>query len=224
MVYRGFSNSVIGSREMNQDSVLVDNQAGIFAVADGVGGGVGGDVASKMAVDTISELVKAPADLKPAVIAAQEKIYNEAMSQHGAPVMGTTLTVAMLMGDSIHICHVGDTRCYLLRGKHLRLTTEDHEFFDENVQATVLGSYLGIPANEHPLQIMEEVVQMEPGDRLILCSDGLYRQIDEPRMVELIQELRSQPKELLEALCEEAALREYSDNVTVVFVEIEAES
>ncbi|MCB0416496.1 MAG: serine/threonine-protein phosphatase [Bdellovibrionaceae bacterium] len=224
MVYRGFSKSVIGSREMNQDSILVNNDRGLFAVADGVGGGVGGDVASKMAVDTINQMVQSPADLKPAVVAAQEKIYNEAMSQHGAPVMGTTLTAVQLLGDSVHICHVGDSRCYLLRDRRLELATEDHEFFDESVQATVLGSYLGIPANEHPLQIMEDVVKIQPGDRLILCSDGLYRQIDEQRIVELAYTLRDRPADLLESLCEEASLREYSDNVSVVYVEIEAEA
>lgn len=217
-----YSKSVVGSRDYNQDSSLIVNDRGLFAVADGVGGGVAGDVASQMAVEALREGVKVPADLKDSVLKAQEKIVKEAMEKHGAPVMGTTLTAVLLDGGMAHVCHVGDSRLYHFCGSHLELKTEDQEFFDENLQATVLGSYLGIPTEEHPLEILQDSFLVEQGDRLLLCSDGLYRQIDESRVVEILQALEGEPELLVDRLCVEAAEKSFSDNVTVVYVLIEA--
>src|SRR5690606_28292408 len=141
----------------------------------------------------------------------------EALRKHGAPVMGTTLTACRIEGGTVHLCHVGDSRCYLFRDGRLELRTEDHEFFDENLQATVLGSSLGIPTEEHPLQILEESFELRPGDGLLFCSDGLYRQIEEARMAELLRSME-EPELTLQLMCDEASQKPFSDNVTVVYV------
>ena len=219
MKAKGFAHSVIGGREKNQDAFLADDSILTYAVADGIGGGHEGEVASKMAVEGIQQ--SPGAEFQPLVKTLQEKVLKYALEKFGDPLMGTTLTVARLEGEQIHLCHIGDSRCYLYDGTTLRQMTTDHEAYDDNNQGTVLVSYLGIDTATFPLQIQEEKFSVSPGNKLILCSDGLYKQVTESRVAELIQQQGSDPKKLLETLCNEAATQEYSDNVTIVYVEFE---
>jgi PPM family protein phosphatase len=211
---------VIGSRDMNQDSWLLNDKKQLYAVADGVGGGMNGEVASKMAVEGLDRELQDHLSMNPVFKQLQAAILKEAMSRFGEAIMGTTLTAAMIKGDEAFICHVGDSRCYLFDQSQLRMLTEDQEMFDESIQATVLCSYLGLPTDVHPLKILEEKVKVQPGNKLLMCSDGLYRQITESRIVALIREMNTQPQALVQKLCEEAAQKAYSDNVTVVYVEV----
>lgn len=220
MQLRGYSCSVIGSRDMNQDSLLVSDKKALYAVADGVGGGMNGEVASKMAVDGLDRDVKDPFALNQVFRTLQASILKEAMDRFGEAIMGTTLTALMVHEGEAFVCHVGDSRCYLFDQSQLRMLTEDQEMFDETIQATVLCSYLGLPTDVHPLKVFEERIKIQPGQKLILCSDGLYRQMTESRMVALIREMNAQPQALVQKLCEEAAQKSYSDNVTVVYVDV----
>ncbi len=222
MIIKAYARSVIGSREKNQDSYLIEDDRQLYAIADGVGGGVGGEVASSMAVEGIKELALDHTKLKEALETCQERILRKALKEHGAPVMGTTLTVVCVEGNRLHLVHAGDSRCYLFRGTHLELKTEDHEFFDDSLGATVLGSYLGIPTDEHTLQILQDTFEILPGDRVLLCTDGLYRQIEEPRLVELIKTYEHNPEELLEKMTQEAAEHPHSDNISIVYIEAKA--
>lgn len=223
MRVQGYGFSVIGSREMNQDSFLVENDAGLYAVADGVGGGMKGEVASKMAVDGFRAMAPAEGSLKPTVQNLQDAIYKQAMDEFGEPIMGTTFTSVRIKDNLVTLCHAGDSRCYLYKEGLLRQLTEDHEAYDERYQGTVLGSYLGIPPDIMPITIQEENFFLSPGECLLLCSDGLYRQINETRLVQLIKEERANPSALamLEKACKEAALADYSDNVTLVYITCE---
>jgi serine/threonine protein phosphatase PrpC len=221
MKIKGYAASVVGSRSMNQDSYLVDDTLRLYAVADGVGGGLKGEVASKMAVDTV--LAKGPTavSLKAVFEEAQIAVLKEAMDSLGEALMGTTLTAFALKEGFGQLCHVGDSRCYLYNGSFLKLLTEDQEFFDESLQSTVLASYLGIPTDLHPIQIVEETIPLEVGNRILLCSDGLYRQLTEPRIVALINEHDANPQELVTKLCSEASHQEQSDNVTEVYITLD---
>jgi serine/threonine protein phosphatase PrpC len=220
MRVQGYGYSVIGSREMNQDSFLIENAAGLYVVADGVGGGMKGDVASKMAVDGFKALAPAEGSLKPTVQSLQDAIYKAAMDEFGEPIMGTTFTSVRIKDNLVTLCHAGDSRCYLYKDSLLRQLTEDHEAYDERYQGTVLGSYLGIPPDIMPITIQEENFFLSSGECLVLCSDGLYRQMTEPRLVELIREERANPspQAMLEQACREAAKADYSDNVTIVYI------
>lgn len=220
MRVHGYGFSVIGSREMNQDSFLVSDEKGLYAVADGVGGGMKGEVASKMAVDGILAQSPPEGSLKPTFEVLQKAVYDQAMAEFGEPIMGTTLTAIRIQENIVTLCHAGDSRCYLYKDSMIRQLTEDHEAYDERYQGTVLGSYLGIPPDVLPLKVQEENFFLEPGDCLILCSDGLYRQITEPRLVALIREERANPAPMamLEKACKEAATADYSDNVTIVYI------
>ncbi len=221
MITKGFSHTVIGSREINQDAYLVSENHGLYAVADGVGGGLKGEVASQMAVKGFEILAPAEGALSPVVEKLQEQVYAEAISSLGEAVMGTTFTAIRINGNTATVVHVGDSRCYSFSGNHLKLLTEDHEAFDEVLQGPLLISYLGIQADIHPLKIQEETVAVQPGDLFLLCTDGLYRQIDEIRIASLIRSHAQSLEALPKLICEEAAKAEHSDNVTVVLAVVE---
>jgi len=216
----GYSLSVIGGREMNQDSFLVADRSGLYAVADGVGGGLRGEVASKMAVDGIATLPETDVLLAPHIEKIQQAILKEAIDSLGEAVMGTTLTAVRVKDGTASFGHVGDSHLYHFTEDTLKLLNIDHELFDEGVGGTVLVSYLGIDSDVHPLQIQEETFTVAPGDKLLLCSDGLYRQLSEQRLVELLRQYATQPDNMLAAMCAEASAVPHSDNVTVVLVEV----
>ncbi len=220
MPSKGYSYSVIGSREMNQDSFLILEEKELYAVADGVGGGLKGEVASKMAVDGLQGFPSTEKSFVPTIEKIQEAILKEAYETLGEPVMGTTLTAVRLVGAEALMGHVGDSHLYHYSDSHLKLLTVDHELFDETMGGTVLASYLGIESEEHPLQIQEDRFTVKAGDKLLLCTDGLYRQLTDHRIAHLIQQHQKDPKALVTALCAEASSAQYSDNVTVVFVEV----
>ena len=99
--------------------------------------------------------------------------------------------------------------------------TSDHETYDEGYGGPVLSSYLGIPTDTFVLQIQEEAITLHSGDRLLLCSDGLYKQISENDLIQHIKAHFNEPAVLLQKLVDEAVKAEHSDNVTIVYVEIE---
>lgn len=216
----GYSITALGSRQQNQDSLLVDNERGIFAVADGIGGGERGDVASLMAVTGIAHHPEGDTMLRETVETIQEAILKEAMESLGEARMGTTLTAIRMQGETADLCHVGDSRCYRFANGHLVQLTTDHESYDETYGGPVLSSYLGIPTDIFVLQIQEETIALHAGDCLLLCSDGLYKQIPENDLINHINAHRGEPRVLLQKLVDQAVLAEHSDNVTVVYIEI----
>ncbi len=219
MKITGYGFSVIGGRETNQDSFLVDNTLHLFAVADGVGGGLRGEEASKMAVDGLQKNFQPGETLKPLIEKLAGDVLQEALeSCNGQALMGTTLTAAQVTNNLVHVCHVGDSRAYLFDGTSLKQLTEDHEFFDEENQSLVLSSYLGLDTRIHELKIQEETFDMQPGQAVLLCSDGLYKQIAEMNLVNHLRTKLGEPQKLLESICEEASKVEYSDNITVVLI------
>lgn len=218
MKTKGYGYTVIGGRETNQDSFGFDDEAQIYAIADGVGGGLKGDVASQTAVQGVLELAGSSGSLRHAFRNLQEKIYAQAMEDFGEAIMGTTLTVVRIKNNEVSLCHSGDSRCYLINNYVLQQKSDDHETYDETNHGTLLISYLGIPEHANPLTIQEEKFNIEPGQKLLLCTDGLSRQLTENRIAKIMQEHERNPQEMLKILCAEAATVEFSDNVTVVLV------
>lgn len=219
----GYSISALGSRKENQDSFLVDNDRGLFAVADGIGGGERGDVASLMAVTGVGAhpVEEAGARLRDTVETIQTAILKEAIESLGEARMGTTLTAMRVQGNQGELVHIGDSRCYRYASGHLSLLTQDHESFDEAYGAPVLSSYLGIPTDLFPLQVQEEILTLAPGERYLFCSDGLYKQVAENELVNQIQTFFQEPEKLLKQLIALAVQAEHSDNVTIVYLEVE---
>jgi PPM family protein phosphatase len=191
---RSAGGSHIGKvRTTNEDALILEPRLGLYAVLDGMGGASAGDVASQLARDAIREFVHhrraalPPRDLlEAAIVAASAAVFGEAQRHRDHHGMGTTV-VACLVIDPQHVVigHVGDSRAYLWRDGRLQTVTRDHTIVEELVDRGLLTAE---EAERHPyknvlsrnLGAKPETrvdcleLELRPGDRLLLCSDGLY--------------------------------------------------
>ena len=229
MNYRVGSRTDIGrARERNEDSMLVKEP--LFAVADGMGGHRGGDVASAMTREALEDL-DLPPEGSMATLVEKIKAVNRAVLDRGAAEgalrgMGTTLTAVLTDGDRAHVAHVGDSRAYLYRGGVLQRLTEDHTLVQRMVregkisadqaehhpQRSVLTRALGV---DEDLPVDELTLDMHPGDRILICSDGLTGMLDEERIGEIL-ESEPDPQGACDRLVEEANGAGGEDNITVI--------
>jgi len=200
----------------------------VLMVADGMGGHVAGDIASRTAVEVAVATDAAPAER---VEAANRAILDEVNRRPELAGMGTTLTLVELGADGVaRFAHVGDSRAYLLRDGVLRQLTVDHTVVNEYVQA---GKLTVEEAATHPQRSMltralglVPVVQVDafeeplrPGDRLLLCSDGVSSMIDDEEIAEALRE--GTPEEAVWDLVERANHAGGLDNVTALIVDVE---
>lgn len=220
-------------RTNNEDSVHPEtagrSEGPIWVmVADGMGGHVAGEVASRLAVDTAITTEGTPTER---VNAANVSILTEIENRPHLAGMGTTLTMARLDPDGVgHFGHVGDSRAYLLRDGSLRRLTEDHTVVAEYVAT---GALTEEEAAQHPqrsmitraLGLLDSVpvdtfeVEFEVGDRLLLCSDGVNEMLRDDTISELLAE--GTPEETVWALVEAANGAGGQDNITALVVEVE---
>lgn len=191
-------------RTSNEDAFGYCVDAGIFAVCDGMGGAAAGEVASRLAVDTlIARLcaVKSVEDrkkaLEEAIDAANRLIYTHATMDPTLQGMGTTLVAIAIQDHHALICHVGDSRCYLFRASRLTRQTNDHSLVEEQVR---LGYMTRQDAKRSPLKnvitraigtqksVEPEIkeISLQSGDSLLLCSDGLTGEISEDRIAAIL--------------------------------------
>lgn len=219
-------------REHNEDSFgCKDN---LFVVADGMGGHRAGEVASSIAVETIlagniSRIDEA--GLKQLILEANNAILAEAEKNPELAGMGTTVAVLVLFPHKAIVAHIGDSRIYryTAKGELIRLT-DDHSLVAELVKR---GELTEIEAKEHPhrnmltralgtkgnIEVETMVLPVQPGDRFLLCSDGLTGMVDEDTIGQVLAG-NDMPKVLAEQLVALAVERGGMDNVTVVIVDI----
>lgn len=224
----GVSSDIGRVREVQEDSLLYEPP--IFAVADGMGGHSAGDVASAIAVDLLR--TKSPSDpgtLVQAVNEANLAIYRKAKDDQKLRGMGTTLTALYAGEDSAAIAHVGDSRAYLLRDGEFRRLTKDHtpvgrlveegrlspEDADRHPQRSYLERALGI---DETVNVDVSVLDISGGDRLLLCSDGLYGMLTEDEIRGFLSET-DDPQAASDALCRAAVEAGGFDNVTAIVVD-----
>ena len=228
-------------RAQNEDSLLVVPESGCFAVADGLGGHVAGEVASRLAVDTIAEeLGQLTADsgperartiLEQGIGRANQAILDAVERDPSLSGMGTTLTVLLLSRDgSYSVGHVGDSRAYLFRDRTLRRLTRDHTVVQELVDH---GQLTYEQARLHPrssvltraLGIDQAVTadlfggRAESGDRFLLAKDGLTSMIPEEKL-QLVLATTPGPGDAATALVEAANDAGGADNITVILLEL----
>ena len=220
-------------RQGNEDSYLVQDP--LFAVADGMGGHLGGEVASATAVETITSgsersMPGDPSDLAALVRAANAAIWEKANKDPELRGMGTTCTLAMVEDGSLHIAHVGDSRAYLLRSGDLKQVTEDHtlvsrmvregrisaEEADRHPQRSIITRALGADSD---VTVDEITMRLSEGDRILLCSDGLTSMIDAGTVHDVL-ERQSDPEAAVDELVELALDAGGEDNVTVVLIDV----
>ncbi|WP_350454661.1 Stp1/IreP family PP2C-type Ser/Thr phosphatase [Slackia heliotrinireducens] len=218
-------------RDHNEDSLVV--RAPFFAVADGMGGHAAGEVASEIAVQTLSAEAPSTADadnLARAVVSANRNIIRAAQSGKGRKGMGTTVTAAIVEGKRLVVAQVGDSRAYLLHEGSLQRITRDHSLVADLVESgqiteeearvhpnrSVITRALG--SDSHTLPDIYEL-NVNPGDRLMICSDGLSSMVPDEGLEKILAGI-ADPQACADKLVA-AALREGGhDNVTTIVVDI----
>lgn len=220
-------------RDHNEDSVLPESgTAGegeqvVVAVADGMGGHAGGEIASRTAIETIAAVGGDPAIR---IRAANLAVLDAAAQRPRLAGMGTTITMALFDGDGVaRFGHVGDSRAYLYRDEVLTQITDDHSFVGEMMAAgrmtpeqaevhpyrSVLTRAVGL---EPDIEVDTMDIELEPGDRVILCSDGVTAMIDDAAIISAIAAADT-PDDAAAALVAAANDAGGGDNITVVVVD-----
>jgi len=215
-------------REGNEDSFLV--VAPLYAVADGMGGHRGGEVASSLALETVQGMFeRREGSLADQVVEANRAVFDRSKNDRTVSGMGTTLTAALVDGSRVHLVHVGDSRAYLLRGGELAQLTEDHtlvhrmvmegEISQEEAEThphrSILTRALGV---DESVQVDEGDVEVSDGDRLLLCTDGLTGMVPEGQIREILLE-SADPQEAVEKLVKVANRAGGIDNITAVILD-----
>jgi serine/threonine protein phosphatase PrpC len=224
-------------RANNQDAVLTADP--LYAVADGMGGAAAGEIASSLAIEALADGFAhsgppTPDTLVESAQAANRAVWDEAEAHPEMRGMGTTLVAIALVegeaGPTLAVVNVGDSRLYRLHQGELRQVTYDHNLVAEMVAE---GRLTPAEAEVHPRRnIMTRALGVEPevpvdlfveepvvGDRYLLCSDGLPREVSDDLIGSLLRRL-ADPREAAAELVEEAKRRGGNDNITVVVVDV----
>ena len=218
-------------RDHNEDSLVVKEP--LFAVLDGMGGHAAGEVASEIAADVISETAPEELDagaLGFAVSQANLAVIDAAAHGRGKQGMGTTCTAAMLEGSSLIIAQVGDSRAYLVHDGHLQQLTRDHSYVADLVeQGAITKDYARIHPDRSkitralgtdPHMVADTYeIDVASGDRILLCSDGLYSMITDED-IEHILNAEKDPQEAADRLVREANEWGGHDNITVIVIDV----
>ncbi|HET9793606.1 MAG TPA: protein phosphatase 2C domain-containing protein [Thermoanaerobaculia bacterium] len=226
-------------RRQDEDAFLVDEENGLFAVADGVGGSRAGDVASRLAVDTAERVLReargdsssdAAAVIRRMFETAHRAILERAAGDPLVSEMATTLVLLLCDGTRAWIAHAGDSRVYRWRDASLERLSRDHSFAEELQKAAgvevrakspfghVLTRCLGREGAWEP-EIRE--IDLRPGDRFLLCCDGLTDMVDEGDLSALLA-LGVSPEETGRRLIDSANAAGGKDNITAVVVDFSA--
>lgn len=226
-------------RSNNEDCFLVDPALGLYLLADGMGGARGGERASKLAVETVSEIVRAkglpdPSALLEAVEQANERIYAEAHADPKLDGMGTTLVAAIDLGGSFAIASVGDSRAYISNGDGLRAITEDQSWVHD------VGRPLGLDEEalrKHPMRhvltmalgvnssvdVRYYKVAVHTGALILLSTDGLHGVIPHREMETILREDvdgNCTTEEKCSRLIQAARKAGGPDNITVILIRV----
>lgn len=227
-------------RETNEDALAVAPCVGFFAVADGVGGNAAGEVASRMAINSVVGAVEDAAVLAPqalgvslladAVREANAWVLRAASRDPAKAGMGTTFTGLLVVNDRAIVAHVGDSRAYLLRGRQLRQLTEDHSLVNARIQAgtmtreeaatsEVRNVILRAVGVEEAIEVDTRLVAIEPGDTILLATDGLHGVVEDEEIARVLLNERDVTRAVMK-LIERANDRGGPDNITAVLVRI----
>jgi len=227
-------------RPSNEDAFGYSVEHGVFIVCDGMGGAAAGEIASSLAVDETLRLLsdRPDAEAIPLAKAAEEvidavneAIFSRAQRNYRLNGMGTTLVVLVAQEDQVAVLNIGDSRCYRLREGKFEQITLDHSLVEEQVR---LGRMSRTEALRSPLRnVITRAVgtqrkvtpdifplQAAPGDRFLLCSDGLTRELSDPQ-IEALLVVDGPLEEQCARLVNAANKAGGNDNITCVLVNVE---
>jgi len=224
------------TRSNNQDSGYAGRR--LFVVADGMGGHAGGDIASALAVQGLAGLDRefaspgeAETALRDGFLEAADTIADMVAGHPELAGMGTTVSAVALVGDRAVVAHIGDSRVYRLRDGALEQVTSDHTFVQRLVET---GRITAEEAAHHPrrsvlMRVLGDIdavpevdiaeLDTSPGDRWLLCSDGLSSYISENELRRILSNRRT-PEDAAEALLREALSAGGPDNITIVVLDV----
>ncbi|KAA6187494.1 serine/threonine-protein phosphatase [Thiohalocapsa marina] len=220
-------------RSVNQDAFLDRPDLGLWAVADGMGGHAAGERASALVVETLARLPsprflgRSTEQLESLIQEANRQLIAEAAAK-GDEIIGTTLVALLALGGACALLWVGDSRIYRLREGRLTQLTTDHtevqqwvaqgmlspDEADAHPHANVLSRAIGA---EDELQIDTAIDSLHPGDRYLLCSDGLSKELSRERIGALLAS--GAPTETVQQLIETTCEAGARDNVTALVIE-----
>jgi serine/threonine protein phosphatase PrpC len=227
----GAKSDIGRARERNEDSLLLSDP--LFAVADGMGGHKGGNVASAMALETLEEAARSGqlSELVEKVKEANVHVLGRGEAERDLQGMGTTLTAVKTDGTKAYLVHIGDSRAYLLRDGALQQLTQDHtlvqrmvdegrltkEEAEHHPQRSILTRALGVDADAEPDPLTLDLLA---GDRLLLCTDGLTGMVGIDRIHETLE---GEPDAQVAAdrLVDAANDAGGEDNITVIVLDFE---
>ena len=227
-------------RKMNQDYVFassdpIGNLPNLFVVADGMGGHNAGDYASSHAVTSMVEEIRQDADFNPikvirhAIECVNTEILTQAQQDEKLRGMGTTMVAATIVGHYAYVANVGDSRLYVV-GEQIQQITKDHSLVQEMVR---MGELDAEQARKHPKKNIitralgaERTVdvdffdlKLEPGNVVLMCSDGLSNMVEDDRIGEIISDTDRDLQERGQALISEANRNGGKDNIAIVLIE-----
>ena len=225
-------------RDCNQDSIYVsDTSVGplpnLYIVADGMGGHAAGDFASRYAIQTVVDFAKKSTVRNPisllrrAMISANNEVYTEAEKDITKEGMGTTMVVCVVDGNRMICGNIGDSRLYLINDE-IRQITMDHSLVEELIRNGQLDRNKG---RNHPekniitraMGSREEAVPdffeitLNPGDRILLCSDGLSNMVENDELRDIIRE-NDDPEKAVDILIERANYYGGTDNISAIVI------
>lgn len=228
-------------RKQNEDSVYAcDERIGclpnLFLVADGMGGEKGGEVASSLAIEKILASVKSNGRVDPAQIilsaikTANIAVHHRAAEDNTLSGMGTTIVAASIVGSSLFVFNVGDSRLYLIRDG-LKQITKDHSLVEELVKAgklsrdseeyinnkNIITKAIGSSDNVEPDFFR---IDLLPGDRILLCSDGVTNTVTDEKIAAILS-TQADLKDLVESLIKTGIDNGGVDNLTAILVDPE---
>jgi protein phosphatase len=246
----GAATDIGRKRSQNQDSIGSFPDLGLFLVADGMGGHRGGETASAMAVEVISQVVRqwlSKSDWNPshvltdAIQKANNAIFDRSQSDPNLQGMGTTTVAILLKDNSLTIGHVGDSRCYYYRPGGIWQLTRDHSLVQEKLRAgmitraevktdrmkNVITRSVGF---EPDVAVELYHMDTQPGDQLLLCSDGLSGLVEDEQILSILQKHQARNtsdqsfdkkmKETVQELIATANSNGGDDNISTILVEI----
>jgi PPM family protein phosphatase len=224
-------------RRRNEDSFVVAPP--LFAVADGMGGAQGGEVASKLAAAALEDTDAGAVGGEERVVAliqeANRRVYERSNADPAASGMGTTITAALVEGTRVTFGHVGDSRAYLVRDGVMEQLTEDHSLVNELMKS---GKLSPEEAKTHPqrsvitralgtdpdVDVDTFVVEAKEGDLFVICSDGLTSMVADEDILELLEKHRDDLDRAAKSLVAAANRAGGEDNITVVAFTISADN
>lgn len=235
-------------RKVNEDNFLISKDDGLFLIADGMGGHLAGDLASKIAVDTIADFVRStsedkevtwpfhrdehlPYDANRLIVGiklANKKIYATARERN-LDGMGTTVASVLVKESKAIICHVGDSRIYKISDDAIEQLTEDHSFLNDQLK---LGNIKKEDVDKFPyknvitralgieddVHVDVRIEEAKKGDFYLLCSDGLSNLVKDDTLKEIILRNKNQLIKSCRNLISNANLKGGHDNITAVLI------